>query len=155
MPLTLTLCEPIDSWQFGAQPPTLLASETNAIVAAPLLAPALLVSMPTTSAVLGAAPGARPLKLPLAVIGAAALIDAFNAACGASVATLVTLIDWVGDAAPTRTLPRLTAAVFTCGEAWLMMLPVAWIVPVTPNGDEPTASSPRPLLTPSTAPALK
>ena len=36
-----------------------------------------------------------------------------------------------------------------------MTLPTAWIVPVTPKGAEPTPSSPRPLLTPLTAPALE
>ena len=155
LPLTLTFCVPMPSWQFGAQLPTLLASETNETVAVPFLAPAVPVCMPTTMLLLLVAPGASRLKLPLAVIGAAALTVAFSAACGATVATLLMLTACVGEAAPTRTLPRLMTALLISGEAWLMTLATAWMMPATPNDDEPTPNSPNPLLTPLTAPALK
>jgi len=39
LPETLTVCGARLSWQFGAQLPTLLASEISAIVALPALAP--------------------------------------------------------------------------------------------------------------------
>jgi len=42
-----------------------------------------------------------------------------------------------------------------CGLAWLMTLPTALIVPLTPKFSPPRASSPRPLETPATVPALK
>jgi hypothetical protein len=69
--------------------------------------PATAVFRPTCSALL-VAPGFSRLKLPLAVTGAPLLaMLAFSAACGAAVAWLVTLTVAVGDAAPTRTAPRL------------------------------------------------
>ena len=61
----------------------------------------------------------------------------------------------VGEVAPTRTLPRLTVGVLITGAAWLTTVPVVSIVPLTPKLAEPTPSSPSPLLTPLTAPALK
>ena len=85
------------TWQLGAQPPTLLASDTSETVAVPLREPAVAVFMPTCSEVLSVAPGASRLKLPLAVSGGAALMLAFRAACGGTVAWLVTLTNAVGE----------------------------------------------------------
>ena len=151
--MTLTFWDGSASWQFGSQPPTLLASETNESVAMPLREPAAAVVMPTCSDELLVAPGASRLKLPLAVSGDAVLMLAFSAACGATVAWFVTLTNCVGAVSPTRTLPSAIVGVLMTGTAWLITCP--WIVPSTRKLAEPTPSSPSPLLTPLTAPALK
>jgi uncharacterized RDD family membrane protein YckC len=80
---------------------------------------------------------------------------AFSAACGATVATLLTLTVPVGEAAPTRTAPRLMTGLLISGLAWLTTLAVAWIWPCTPKLSLPTPAVPKPLLTPPTAPAVK
>ena len=70
MPVTVTFWPVRLSWQLGAQLPTLLASDTKATVAVPLIAPAAAVFMPTDSDELLLAPGASRLKEPLAAMGA-------------------------------------------------------------------------------------
>src|SRR5512136_946965 len=69
-PVTLTFCEASVSWQLGWQLPTLFASETKAMVAVPLIAPAAPVFIPTVRLLALVAPGASRLKLPAAVTGA-------------------------------------------------------------------------------------
>ena len=118
------------NWQFGEQLLTLLASETKEIVAVPFFDPAAAVSMPTLKVEALVAPGTSKLKLPLAVIGALPLMLALSAACGATVATLVTLTKPLGEADPMRTLPKLIGLLLIKGLAVLMTL--AWMEPATP-----------------------
>jgi hypothetical protein len=56
---------------------------------------------------------------------------AFSAACGATVAWLVTLIHWLGAALPMRRLPKATLVVFSTGIAWLITWPWLWMTPLT------------------------
>ena len=131
------------------------------MVAVPALAPALAASSPTSRLLLLLAPGASRLKLPLAVTGAPLpAMLAFSAACWLPLAWLSTPTV-LPSVPPTRTAPRSTlttprlATPLATGRAWSMTLATVLICPCTPKFCEPTASSPSPLLTPPTAPALK
>src|SRR5215471_1233215 len=155
----LTVCGFRVIWQFGEQPPTLLASDTSAMVAVPLTAPAVFVSIPTWSALLLVAPGASRLNEPVAVtgpvVGAMLALRAAWGVCG-SVSVLVKLRKAVGEGALTRTFPRFTGSgVCALGFAGLMTWPDVWMVPTTPKSADPTWAVPSPLLTPLTAPAVK
>ena len=138
LPARVTFCGASAIWQFGAQPPTLDASETKLMVAVPALPPVKLpavpVFMPTTRLALSVPPGASRLKLPEAVKGAPLLTmpEAVSAAWGGAEAWFVTLTWDVNAAAPTRTAPRLMTGVLITGLAWLMTLPAAVMTPCTP-----------------------
>ncbi len=135
MALTFTVWLGRFSWQFGAQLPMLLASDTRLTVALPERAPAADVSMPTDRLPV-VAPGASRLKLPPASTGAplVAMLP-FSAACGLPVAWLSTDRFWLA-AVLMRTLPRATltapgfATPLITGRAWSITL--AWMVPRTP-----------------------
>ena len=151
--MTFTFCDGRLSWQFGAQLPMLLASDTSESVAVPVMWPALLVFMPTCRLVLLVSPGASRLNEPDAVTGALPAMLAFSAACWLPLAWLVTLTNAVGEVVLMRTLPRLIG--------WLLLITglavsttLAPIVPTTPKELDPAAAEPKPLLTPFTVPLV-